>query len=94
MKKEQKYFERSLTYSWEEDEKRFFDLLRDGWKVIIAIPVQNGRSCHTYTSSIHYVLEREVEIDESKRNWTKGIEIIGNDPRNKKRWLAIIETLL
>lgn len=61
MKKEQKYFERSLTYGAEESENAFLDLLRDGWKIIIAIPVQNGRSCHTYTSEIHYVLEKEVE---------------------------------
>jgi len=59
--KEQKYFERSLTYGWQEDEKNFYNLLNEGWKVILAIPIQSGMSLYTYTSKIHYVLEREKE---------------------------------
>lgn len=59
--KEQKYFERDLSYDWKEDEEMFYDLLRNGWKIILAIPIQSGQSCHTYTSQIHYVLEKEVE---------------------------------
>ena len=60
MKKEQKYFERQITdYGWQESDEEFRKLLADGWKIIIAIPIQRGQSCHTYTSSIHYVLEKE-----------------------------------
>ena len=62
--KEQKYFERDLLRPCKEDEKEFYNLLENGWKVILAIPIQSGTSCYTYTSEIHYVLEKEVEIDE------------------------------
>ena len=63
--KEQKYFERSLKYGWQESEREFRKLLQDGWKIVLAIPIQSGMSCHTYTSEIHYVLEREAKVDES-----------------------------
>lgn len=60
--KEQKYFERTINgFDWQKDKKTFYTLLENGWKVKLAIPVQDGRSCHTYTYAIHYVLEREVE---------------------------------
>ncbi len=65
MKKEQKYFERTISgYDWQEREEEFYRLLNNGWRIVIAIPIQSGKSCHTYTSEIHYVLEREVEVDE------------------------------
>lgn len=60
-KKIQKYFERTFGYGWQEDEKEFNKLLNDGWKIVLAIPIQDGKSCHTYTSEVHYVLEKEVE---------------------------------
>lgn len=60
--KDQKYFERIISgIGCVESDEEFQKLLGDGWKIVIAIPVQRGQSCHTYTSSIHYVLEREVE---------------------------------
>lgn len=62
--KEQKYFERSLGYDWQKDETKFYELLKNGWKIILAIPIQSGQSCYTYTSEIHYVLEKEVDDDE------------------------------
>lgn len=62
--KEQKYFERSLRYNHEESTREFDRLLRDGWKIVLAIPIQSGMSCHTYTSEIHYVLEKEIKVDE------------------------------
>lgn len=62
--KKQKYFERTFDYGWRESEIEFYDLLEKGWKIILAIPIQSGKSCHTYTSEVHYVLEKEVEEDE------------------------------
>ena len=59
--RERKYFERSLEYGWQKDEIEFYKLLENGWEIVIAIPVQSGKSYHTYTSSIHYVLEKEKE---------------------------------
>ena len=57
--KEQKYFERSVSYDRQGSNKMFYRLLQDGWKIVLAIPIQSGMSCHTYTSEIHYVLEKE-----------------------------------
>ncbi len=57
--KEQQYFERDMTWNSEESEKQFYNLLDKGWKIVIAIPVQSGMSCYTYTGAIHYVLEKE-----------------------------------
>ena len=64
--KEQKYFERNLVFACGDSRERLYDLLNNGWKIILAIPIQSGQSCHTYTSAIHYVLEREVEINEKE----------------------------
>ena len=62
MSKEQKYFERIINgYGEEESGEEFRKLLEDGWKIVIAIPINSGKSCHTYTSKIHYVLERGLE---------------------------------
>lgn len=62
MNKEQKYFERIINdYGAEESNREFRKLLADGWKIIIMIPINSGRSCYTYTSKIHYVLERGLE---------------------------------
>lgn len=63
--KKQKYFERTINgLGWQEDETKFYELLKNGWKIILAIPIQSGQSCHTYTRAIHYVLEKEVLKDE------------------------------
>ena len=53
------YFERVISGWGERNENKFFDLLKEGWRIVIAIPIQSGMSCHTYTSEIHYVLEKE-----------------------------------
>ena len=61
-KKIQKYFERHFGYGWEQSEKAFNKLLNDGWKIVLAIPIQYGKSCYScYTGEVHYVLEKEVE---------------------------------
>lgn len=66
--KEQKYFERDLynLSQYKEDVDALQKLLKDGWKIVIAIPIQYGKSCYTYTSHIHYVLEKEVLRDEKQ----------------------------
>lgn len=63
--RKQRYFERTISgHNWKEDETEFYWLLKTGWKIILAIPIQSGKSCHTYTSAIHYILEKEAEEDE------------------------------
>lgn len=60
-KKLTKYFERQFAYGRQKSEETFYKLLNDGWKVVLAIPIQSGSGYCSYTSEVHYVLEKEVE---------------------------------
>lgn len=59
----QKLFKLSIFGPKQDKEysKKNLDILfNEGYRIVMATPILEGRSCYTYTESILYVLEKEI----------------------------------
>lgn len=43
------------------------NLMQEGWLIKIVTPIQEGRSCHTYTDKLVIVLEKDFTEEELKK---------------------------